>query len=715
MKLFLIVLFMMLLAGCTQRVWNDPYPNSERVSNILYLSFLERPKHLDPAQAYSADAYALTAQILEPPLQYHYLKRPYTLIPQTLTAMPTLTYLDAAGKSLPATVNPDLVAESVYELHVRPGIYYQPHPAFARDGTGQPYYLPWRASDRAQIHQWQDFKHFGTRELTADDYVYEIKRLASPQVNSPIFGLMSGYIVGFKAYEAMLAHVANKAGPNDYLDLRRHDLPGAQVLDRYTYRIRLHGKYPQFLYWLAMPFFAPVPPEVDAFYHQPGMAKRNFSLDWHPVGTGPYQLTLMDPNWRMVLERNPNFHGERYPSEGEPGDAAAGLLRDAGKPLPFVDKVVFSLEKEVIPNWNKFLQGYYDFSAISSDTFAQAITPDAQGKPHPSPALQAHGITLETPTMPAVGYVGFNMLDSVVGGYSERARALRQAISIAVNYEEFISIFMNGRGIAAQGPIPPGIEGYQQGVPGMNPVVYHQVNGHIERRSLADAQQLLAVAGYPDGRDARTGSPLVLYYDNTYTGPEAKAYVDWMAKQLAKLKIQMISRSSDFNRFQDKIRRGNTQLFVAGWDADYPDPENFLFLFYGPNSKVSSGGENDANYHNPQYDALFNQMKYLDNGPEREKLIAQMLAILQQDAPWLFGYFPRQYVLSQAWVSPWKPNMIANNTLKYLQIDPGLRARRRATWNQPVWWPLGILGGGILALGVSVGYTRRKRERSLAR
>ncbi len=96
MKLFLIVLFMMLLAGCTQRVWNDPYPNSERVSNILYLSFLERPKHLDPAQAYSADAYALTAQILEPPLQYHYLKRPYTLIPQTLTD------LSGCGRQIPA-------------------------------------------------------------------------------------------------------------------------------------------------------------------------------------------------------------------------------------------------------------------------------------------------------------------------------------------------------------------------------------------------------------------------------------------------------------------------------------------------------------------------------------------------------------------------------------------------------------------------------------
>ena len=122
-----------------------------------------------------------------------------------------------------------------------------------------------------------------------------------------------------------------------------------------------------------MPFFAPVPWEADAFYSQPGMKERNISLDWYPLGTGPYMLTVNNPNRQMVMERNPNFHGERYPLEGENGDAGQGYLDDAGRQLPMIDKVIYSLEKEAIPTWNKFLQGYYDASGVSSDSFDQAI------------------------------------------------------------------------------------------------------------------------------------------------------------------------------------------------------------------------------------------------------------------------------------------------------------------------------------------------------
>ena len=108
-------------------------------------------------------------------------------------------------------------------------------------------------------------------------------------------------------------------------------LAGVEVLDRYRYRIRIKGKYPQFVYWLAMPFFAPMPWEADKFHSQPGMAEKNLTLDWYPIGTGPYMLTENNPNARMVLERNPNFHGETYPCEGEAGDRAAGLLADCGQ------------------------------------------------------------------------------------------------------------------------------------------------------------------------------------------------------------------------------------------------------------------------------------------------------------------------------------------------------------------------------------------------
>ena len=710
-----LLMLLLLLSGCEQSIWNSPYPADASHANILYSSFEERPKHLDPARSYSSNETEIISQIYEPPLQYHYLQRPYTLIPQTLTALPTIYYVGRAGQRLPADAPASEIVQSVYELHVRPGIYYQPHPAFARNATGQLRYTQLTTTDWEKIHDWHDFNHLGTRELVAADYVYQIKRLASPQLNSPILGVMAEYIVGLKTYAATLAKQLKTLPADGHLDLTRYPLQGVELVDRYTYRIHLQGKYPQFSYWLAMPFFAPIPPEVDAFYHQPGMAARNFTLDWHPVGTGPYQLTVNDPNRQMVLARNPNYHGEAYPDVGTTADVVAGLLRDAGKPMPFIDAQVFSLEKESIPYWNKFLQGYYDLSGISSDSFDQAVQLNTQGEPELTDAMRAQGMSLVTAVTASNRYMGFNMQDSVVGGLTERARKLRQAIAIAVDYEEFIAIFANGRGIPAQGPIPPGIFGYEDGLVGINPVVYQNSNGKMIRRPIVDAQRLLAEAGYPNGRDEKTGTPLILYFDTAASGPDAKSRLDWMVKQFAKLNIQLVIRSTDYNRFQDKMRRGNAQIFEWGWNADYPDPENFLFLLYGANSKVGHNGENAANYVNPRFDELFDEMKYLDNTPARQAIINQMLNIVREDSPWLFGYFPKAFSLRQAWVAPTKPNVIANNTLKYRKIDPLLRQQLREKWNQPVLTPMIwvlLIGMGLI---FSALWAWRRHEWSSAR
>ncbi|PZP57358.1 MAG: peptide ABC transporter substrate-binding protein, partial [Azospira oryzae] len=363
----LVVLVALAGASCGGSPWNNPYPASESGKNILYSAFTERPKHLDPVQSYSENEYVFINQIYQPPLQYHYFKRPYELIPFAAEAVPVPQYFDAEGRRLPQDVDSSKVAYTVYEIRIKKGILYQPHPAFARDAKGEPLYFRLTPEELKGIDTLGDFKHTGTRELTAEDYVYQIKRLAHPRLHSPILGLMTNYIVGMREYVQTLRQAAERLGDNErFLDLRRYPLAGVELVDRYTYRIKIKGKYPQFVYWLAMPFFAPVPWEADRFYSQPGLAEKNIVLDWYPVGTGPYMLTVNDPNRKMVLERNPYYKGEVYPSEGEPGDREAGLLDDAGKPLPFIDKVVFSLEKESIPYWNKFLQGYYDASGITS-------------------------------------------------------------------------------------------------------------------------------------------------------------------------------------------------------------------------------------------------------------------------------------------------------------------------------------------------------------
>jgi len=718
MRNALLVVLVLFSAGAAAVPWNDPYPAAEAKQNILYSAFTERPKTLDPARAYSSNEYAIIAQIYEPPFQYHYLKRPYALVPLTAIAIPVPVYLDGRARRLPQNAPVSRIAYSVYEIHIRPGVYFQPHPAFARNASGQLLYDHLSAQDLADVHTIGDFPQTGTRELTAADYVYQIKRLAHPKLHSPILSVMGDYIVGMKEYADMLNKAYQKiSGGREqgvYLDLTRYPLPGVEQVDRYTYRVKIRGKYPQFLYWMAMPFFAPIAPEIDEFFSQPGMAEKNLTLDWYPVGSGAYMLTINNPNRQMVLERNPNYHEELYPAEGEAGDAAAGVLADAGKRLPFIDKVVFSLEKENIPYWNKFLQGYYDTSGVSTESFDQAIQFTGSGNVDVSAAMKAKNIRLLTSVAPSTYYLGFNMLDPVVGGYSERARKLRQAISIAIDYEEQISIFRNGRGIAAQGPIPPGIFGYRSGEAGINPYVYDWVNGEPKRKSIEYARQLLAQAGYPDGVDKVTGKPLQINFETPAVGPEQKARLDWMVKQFNKLSIQLVIRATDYNRFQEKMRKGDAQLFEWGWNADYPDPENFLFLLYGPNKKVGHDGENAANYDNPEFNRLFERMKNMDDTPERQAIIDKMVDIARRDAPWAWGVHPKDFLLLHSWVYNAKPNNMANNRLKYLRIDPIKRAELRTAWNRPVFWPIAVIAVLLVSVTVPAVVAYRKRERGVA-
>ncbi|MFT7234662.1 MAG: oligopeptide transport system substrate-binding protein [Methylophagaceae bacterium] len=707
---FYIVIFCCLV-GCELNAINSPYPEQQLKENTLYSSFALRPKHLDPARSYSSNEVQFTGQIYEPPLQYHYLKRPYQLIPLTAVAMPSVHYLNDAGDRI-NNVSDEKIAFSVYTINIKPGIEFQPHPAFARDNTGNLLYHAMNNDDLEQIETLSDFEHDGTRELIAEDYVYQIKRLASPKINSPILGLMSEYIVGLSEYAATLREQAKQG---EEIDLRAGTLLGVRVLDRYRYEIKVFGRYPQLRYWLAMPFFAAVPWEADALYRQSGLIKRNITMDWFPVGTGPYRLTENNPNSRMVLEKNPYYRSEAYPNEGESGDAANGLLTDAGQLMPFVDKIVFLLEKEQTSYWNKFLQGYYDVSGISSDSFEQAIQVGNGGDFGLSDEMAKKGVGLRTAVGTSTYYMGFNMQDAVVGGLSNSAKKLRQAISIAIDYEEYISIFLNGRGIAAQGPIPPGIFGYEIGETGINDSVYQWQKGRLQRQSVEQARVLLAEAGYPDGRDAKTGEPLTLYLDVPASGPEARATFDWLRKQFQKLGVQLVVRSTDYNRFQDKMRNGQAQLFQWGWNADYPDPENFFFLLYGPNSKASHGGENAANYDNPEFDRLFEQMRVMPNTAERLALINRMLAILRQDSPWVWGYHPKQFSLYHSWNQNVKPNLMANNTMKYRRINAEKRFALQQSWNRPILWPLLVLFLAVILLILPASWVYfRKNHKKMA-
>ncbi len=709
-KKLLAVISLILLSACGQHPWNNPHPKGQSKENILFTSFNIQPKTLDPAKSYSHDEIIFISQVCEPPLQYHFLKRPYTLVPLTATSLPKVSFFDQEGKRLPQNSPSQTIAYSIYEIEIKPGIFYQRHPAFAKNSKGQYWYHNLKLNDLRGISQLSDFKHQDTRELVADDYVYQIKRIGQPGVNSPIFGIMATRIVGLREFANELSKVA--ANHSDFVDLRKYPLAGAQAVDRYHYRIILKGPYPQFMFWLSLHFFVPIPWEADLFYSQPGMAQRNITFDWYPVGTGPYVLIENNPNRQMVLQKNPLFRRELFPQEGEPGDLAAGFLQNAGKPLPFIDKVVFSLEKETIPRWNKFLQGYYDQSTLASDSFDQAIQIDQAGNPYLTTYMKRLKVYLQTVVTPTLSYIGFNMLDKVVGGPSARARKLRLAISIAVDFNEYIAIFLNGRGMAAQGPIPPGIFGFINGPEGINHFVYNWSSQGPILKPIEVAKKLMVEAGYAEGIDPRTGEPLILNYDvATSSSSEDKAFLGWIRQQFAKIGIALNIRSMEYNRSQEMLRLGQSQIYMLAWAMDYPDPENCLFLLYGPNGKVLNGGENASNYQNSQFDKFFDQMKDLPNNEKRQQVINKMLEIVRHDAPWVWGVNPKEFVLSHSWVQPSKLNVITSNILKYQRLDPILRARLQRVWNKKVLWPIALFAFCLILISVPIFIRYGQKER----
>lgn len=692
-RVFVFLSLWICIAACSDKPSNHPYQQEASDANTLYSSFSERPKTLDPARSYTAPENAFVAQIYEPPLQYHYNKEPFELIPLTAVTKPIPQFWDKNMQRLPSNVSPAEVAYTSYDIAIKPGIFFQPHPAFAKDKQNEYCHLQMSKDKISRKKSLDDFSHTDTRELVARDYIYQIKRLASPNVNSPIYSMMKKHIVGLETFNQHLRQQPS--------DLNKSEIAGVKEIDRYTYRVILNGQYPQFLYWLAMPFFAPMPWEADVFYSQPGMAENNISLDWYPVGTGPYMLTVNNPNQVMILDKNPSFRGESLQEQ------------DAEQPLPLaqIDRIMFRLETESIPLWNKFLQGYYDVSAVSVNNFDSAVQISPNGKAVLTPLMQEKGISLETHIENGLYYLGFNMLDPTVGGYTNKARQLRQAISIAIDFNEFITIFRNGRGIAAQGLIPPGIFGYTDGLRGINPIVYQFKNGRISQRNIKTAQRLLAKAGYPKGINPKTGKPLILHFDTTGgLGPDEQSQFRWYRKQFAKLGIDLQIRATQFNRLQEKLRTGNAQIFFIGWLADYPDPENFLFLFNSKNGKVKHGGENQTNYASRQYDRLFNQMKSMPNSATRQKIIDQMMMILRIDSPAVFGFYPKTYELSHAWHDRPKLASIINNTAKYRRIDPQHRKLKRNQWNQPVWWPFIIFACLLLVVAAGVFYRLWQRK-----
>ena len=706
---------------------NSPYPRKDANANTLYTSMTDDVLVLDPALTYGAGG-AILMDIVETPLQFHYLDRPYKLEPQLAVEVPKLQYeqIEYDGNTIRCPV---------YTVQLKRGVMYQNHPCFVEANR--------HLSDAnfAKIKSIHDFKKTATREMTADDFVYGVRRLCDQRMDFPVYSQFSTNLLGLTDYSHLLnARVdakrkkrADAAGPlyNRELDEQFNPVkldynqgadkyPFVRKIDRYTFQVVLSREYPQILYWMTFGFFSPIPHEAIEFFHQRGMLQRDITFARNPVGTGAYMLENYDPTNQVVIVRNPNFRDDRYPflAQPDPNDAQAvanyrlmkdnGMLEDCGMKLPLIDRIVCRIEKEAIPRWNKFMQGYYDTSGIQTEQFDQTVSLSSKGDFNLTDSMRDRGIRLLQTTTASLFYYLFNMKDPVFGGYEEKKQKLRQAIGIAIDTGEAIDIFRNGMALEAQGPVPPGIFGNEPGQAGVNPYVFDwdPVRRRPVRKSIEEAKKLLAEAGYPGGYDPN-GEQLTIKFVTWQVGAQNRASQQLLVKQLLRINVRLDIETLSWNEFDKKTKQGGYQLAPFGWAADYPDPETFFILLYKADN-LAKEAQNTPMYERPEYRQLYKKMSAMENCPERLEIIRRMNELLRKDAPAVFDTHGIAIGLVHGWLHNYFPYPLSRGMDKYLRIDIAARTAYRDKHNQPNYWPVGILLVALVCLATpAVLMTRR--------
>lgn len=542
-----------------------------------------------------------------------------------------------------------------YVLHLKKGIRFHDDPCFP-SGVG--------------------------RELTASDLEYVFKRMADPRVECPVASVFQEFIVGFKeAFET-----AEKSNKFDY----SRSISGVEVVDRYTLRLHLTKVYPQIQYWLAMPFTAPVPREAVEYYDgqmHDGLSRPLFKF--HPVGTGAFRLAEWNRSQLMRLVRNEHYDNMKFPDGGWDQADEARFRPLAGKKLPLVDEVQWNIIRESIPGWLLFKQGYLDSSGISKDVFNTVLSSSLEL----TPEYISRGVRLRKDVEPGTFYLILNMEDEVLG----KNKKLRQALSSEYDEDLENEIFYNGIELNAQQILPPGVFGHMPDY--RNPYKQHD---------LVLARKLIAEAGYPNGIDPKTGKALKLTLDIVADDASSRQHAEFIKNQLEQIGIKIEVSENTWARQQDKVDSGHYQIAGgSGWHADYPDPENFLFLFASKNKPPQ--GSNHCRYANPEFDALFDQLSRMDNSPERLELIKKANDMLVEDCPVVYNMHPVSFALLQPWSPPLSGNSLISGGLKFASVDPELREVKRKEWNKPVLWPILLVGSGIILLGTFVYTWSRNR------
>jgi len=428
------------------------------------------------------------------------------------------------------------------------------------------------------------------REMKAEDVKYSFTLLCTqdPDKNTAFDGIMKDRLVG--------------AG--DYYDASKNGTPskeveGIKVIDEYTISLHLVRPNSSFLYGLANPGAYIVAKEAVEKY---GVKMK--------VGTGPFRVAQEPkPGEKIILVSNPNYYG----------------TDSLGNHLPFLDSIEVTFFDSKAIELNEFQSGHLHFiwglpSESIKDMVESQISDFNKNPPKyildRSPEMSTQYYTFNSTKEP------FNKLK------------VRQAFSYAINRESIVENVLRGEafGPGLNGMCPPSFKGYD----------VSQIQGY--HFDPVKAKKLLAEAGFPGGK----GFPVVKLKLNS-GGQRNENVVIEVQKQLR----DVLGVNIDFDIVSYKQRLddeslGNGDIFRSAWIADYPSPENFLWLFHGKNVPADPKAysfPNASRYKNPAFDKLFEAGMAAKTQEEAYKDFIAAEKIMIADAPVLVLWYDENWRL----------------------------------------------------------------------
>ena len=464
-----------------------------------------------------------------------------------------------------------------YTIRIKPGVHFIDDPAF-REGKGRP--------------------------VSARDFVYSIKRHFDPETRAEGAWLWQNRIVGLDEW---------KENGADY----KQEVTGLRALDDRTIQIQLIAPYPQLLHTLTQGFSAIVPPEAVAFYGR--------ELAVHPVGSGPYRLLSFNTA-SAVMVRNTGFRQEPFSLKNEGFNPALqsmyGLEHLEGLLPPFMDRIEVEFIAEDAARWNAFIAGELDFVKAPVSQFDQVL--QSRDPPMLKPAL-ADDFHFLASLESGFVHTDFNMDDQRIGyhpdpGQNARNKALRCAIIKAFDWEKRNEIFYYGMGQVFAGIIPP-----------LAPEFDPDQDKTAISRDLITARHLLKSHGW------NAGNLPVLEIGFTSSVTERQMFEQFRSFMAdigyPRDKIHPLTFATYGDYAQAYLNR-KVMLMTIGWTMDYPDAENTIQLFYGPNA---SPGSNTANYNNEEFNRLYQASSTMSSSPIRTTMYRKMNRIVIEDCVTISG------------------------------------------------------------------------------